>query len=53
MEFKNKIEHFINLGSSHLSENIKQLIKEEYLLSNHLESTNEAYALVKLLIKIM
>ena len=47
--FKNKIEHFINLGSSCIyPKKSKQPIKEEYLLSNHLESTNEAYALAKI-----
>ena len=47
--FKNKIEHFINLGSScNYPKTSKQPIKEEYLLSNHLESTNEAYALAKI-----
>ena len=47
--FKNKIEHFINLGSSCIyPKTSKQPIKEEYLLSSHLESTNEAYALAKI-----
>ena len=47
--FKNKVEHFINLGSSCIyPKNSKQPIKEEYLLSNHLETTNEAYALAKI-----
>lgn len=47
--FTNKIEHFINLGSSCIyPKKSKQPIKEEYLLSNHLESTNEAYALAKI-----
>ena len=47
--FNNKIEHFINLGSSCIyPKKSKQPIKEEYLLSNHLESTNEAYALAKI-----
>ena len=47
--FRNKIEHFINLGSSCIyPKTSKQPIKEEYLLSSHLESTNEAYALAKI-----
>tara|TARA_B100000035_G_scaffold290736_1_gene278074 strand:- start:10865 stop:11839 length:975 start_codon:yes stop_codon:yes gene_type:complete len=47
--FKNKIEHFINLGSSCIyPKKSKQPIKEDYLLSNYLEKTNEAYALAKI-----
>ena len=47
--FKNKIEHFINLGSSCIyPKNAKQPIKEDYLLTNSLEKTNEAYALAKI-----
>ena len=47
--YKNKIKHFINLGSSCIyPKNSKQPIKEEYLLSSKLEETNEAYALAKI-----
>ena len=47
--FKNKINHFINLGSSCIyPKNSKQPIKEKYLLSSSLEKTNEAYALAKI-----
>lgn len=47
--FQNKIENFINLGSSCIyPKNSKQPIKEEYLLSSKLEKTNEAYALAKI-----
>ncbi len=47
--FENKIEHFINLGSSCIYPKMsKQPIKEEYLLSNYLEKTNEAYAIAKI-----
>lgn len=47
--FKNKIEHFINLGSSCIyPKKSKQPIKENYLLSDYLEKTNEAYALAKI-----
>jgi|TARA_B100001245_G_scaffold41877_1_gene26794 GDP-L-fucose synthase len=47
--FKNKIDHFINLGSSCIyPKNSKQPIKEKYLLSSSLEKTNEAYALAKI-----
>ena len=46
---KNKIEHFINLGSSCIyPKEAKQPIKEKYLLSGYLEKTNEAYALAKI-----
>ena len=47
--YKNKIKHFINLGSSCIypkSYNIP--IKEKFLLTNSLEKTNEAYALAKI-----
>lgn len=48
--FKNKIKHFINLGSSCIyPKKAKQPIKEEYLLSKTLEKTNEAYALAKII----
>jgi len=47
--FKNKIDHFINLGSSCIyPKNSKQPIKEKYLLSSSLEKSNEAYALAKI-----
>ena len=44
--FKNKVKTFINLGSSCIyPKNSKQPIKENYLLSGKLETTNEAYAI--------
>ena len=47
--FKNKIENFIFLGSSCIYPKFaKQPIKEEYLLSNFLEPTNEYYAIAKI-----
>lgn len=47
--FKNKIKHFVNLGSSCIyPKNSKQPIKEKYLLTDSLEKTNEAYALAKI-----
>ena len=47
--YKNKINHFINLGSSCIyPKNSKQPIKEKYLLTSELEKTNEAYALAKI-----
>ena len=47
--YKNNIEHFINLGSSCIyPKKAKQPIKEEYLLSDYLEKSNEAYALAKI-----
>tara|TARA_B100000959_G_scaffold287252_1_gene370488 strand:+ start:2494 stop:3462 length:969 start_codon:yes stop_codon:yes gene_type:complete len=47
--YKNKIKHFINLGSSCIyPKNSKQPIKEDYLLTSELEQTNEAYALAKI-----
>jgi len=47
--YHNKIEHFINLGSSCIyPKNSKQPIKERYLLTGALEKTNEAYALAKI-----
>jgi len=46
---QNNIKHFINLGSSCIyPKNSKQPIKEEYLLNDSLEKTNEAYALAKI-----
>ena len=48
--YKNKVKHFINLGSSCIyPKNSKQPIKENYLLSSELEKTNEAYALAKII----
>ena len=47
---ENNIRHFINLGSSCIyPKNSKQPIKEDYLLSDSLEKTNEAYALAKII----
>ncbi len=47
---ENNIKHFINLGSSCIyPKNSKQPIKEDYLLSDSLETTNEAYALAKII----
>ena len=47
--FENHLEHFVNLGSSCIyPKNAPQPIKEDYLLTNSLEKTNEAYALAKI-----
>ena len=47
--YRNKVQHFINLGSSCIyPKNARQPIKEKYLLSSELEKTNEAYALAKI-----
>jgi GDP-L-fucose synthase len=47
--FKNNIRTYINLGSSCIyPKKSKQPIKEDYLLSGKLESTNEAYAIAKI-----
>jgi len=47
--FKNNIKTYINLGSSCIyPKKSKQPIKEDYLLSGKLESTNEAYAIAKI-----
>ena len=47
--YKNKVKHFLNLGSSCIyPKNAKQPIKEKYLLTSELEKTNEAYALAKI-----
>ena len=47
--YKNKIKHFVNLGSSCIyPKNFSKPIKEEYLLTSSLEKTNEAYALAKI-----
>jgi GDP-L-fucose synthase len=46
---ENKIKYFVNLGSSCIyPKNISRPIKEDDLLSGKLESTNEAYALAKI-----
>tara|TARA_A100000164_G_scaffold320361_1_gene302490 strand:+ start:309 stop:1280 length:972 start_codon:yes stop_codon:yes gene_type:complete len=46
---KNNIKKILFLGSSCIyPKTSKQPIKEEYLLSGHLEDTNEAYALAKI-----
>jgi GDP-L-fucose synthase len=46
---ENKIKYFVNLGSSCIyPKNISKPIKEDDLLSGRLESTNEAYALAKI-----
>ena len=48
--FKNKIPYYINLGSSCIYPKFsKQPIKEEYLLANKPEPTNEGYALSKII----
>jgi GDP-L-fucose synthase len=47
--FKNNVKAFINLGSSCIyPKKSKQPIKEDCLLSGKLESTNEAYAIAKI-----
>ena len=47
--FKNKVPYFIYLGSSCIyPKNSKQPIKEDYLLSDKPEPTNEGYALSKI-----
>ena len=47
--FKNNVKTYINLGSSCIyPKKSKQPIKEDYLLSGKLESTNEAYAIAKI-----
>ena len=49
MSFKYKVKKFINLGSACIyPKKTKQPIKEDYLLSSSLESTNEGYALAKI-----
>ena len=46
---KHNVKKFINLGSACIyPRNIRQPIKEEYLLSSKLEKTNEGYALAKI-----
>ena len=47
--FKNQVKKLLFLGSSCIyPRECPQPIKEEYLLSNYLEKTNEAYALAKI-----
>lgn len=47
--YKNQVEKLLFLGSSCIyPRECPQPIKEEYLLSGHLEKTNEAYALAKI-----
>jgi GDP-L-fucose synthase len=47
--YKNKVKSLIFLGSSCIyPRNAKQPIKEEYLLSGKLETTNEPYAIAKI-----
>ncbi len=47
--YKNNVKRLLFLGSSCIyPKNAKQPIKEEYLLSGHLEKTNEWYALAKI-----
>ena len=49
MSFKYKVRKFINLGSACIyPKKTKQPIKEDYLLSSNLESTNEGYPLAKI-----
>ncbi len=47
--WRNGVKRFLFLGSSCIYPRLsKQPIKEEYLLSNHLESTNQWYAIAKI-----
>lgn len=47
--YKYKVKKLINLGSSCMyPRNCKQPMKESFLLSGHLEPTNEGYALAKI-----
>ena len=47
--YKSGVKNLIFLGSSCIyPKNSKQPIKEEYLLSNYLEKTNDAYAIAKI-----
>ena len=47
--YKNSVDKLLFLGSSCIyPKHCPQPIKEEYLLSNHLESTNEPYAIAKI-----
>ena len=47
--FSNNVKKFVFLGSSCIYPKLSsQPIKEEYLLTNYLESTNESYAIAKI-----
>jgi GDP-L-fucose synthase len=47
--YKNNVKKLLNLGSSCIyPRNAPQPLKEEYLLSDYLEKTNEAYAVAKI-----
>jgi len=47
--YKHEVKKLINLGSSCIyPKNAPQPMKEEYLLSDYLEPTNEAYAIAKI-----
>jgi len=47
--YKHSVKSFINLGSACIYPKFtKQPIKEDYLLSGHLEPTNEGYAIAKI-----
>ena len=49
LAFKTNVKRFLFLGSSCIyPKNSIQPIKEEYLLSNYLEQTNECYAIAKI-----
>ena len=49
MSLRYKVKKLINLGSACIyPKKTKQPIKEDYLLSSNLESTNEGYALAKI-----
>ena len=51
--YQNKIQNFINLGSSCIyPKKAKQPIKENYLLSSSLEKTNEAYVPIQKLLDL-
>jgi len=47
--YKNNVKKLINLGSSCIyPKHAQQPIKEDYLLTDYLESTNEAYSIAKI-----
>ena len=51
ISFKYNVKKFINLGSACIyPKKTKQPIKEDFLLSSELETTNEGYALAKILV---
>ena len=51
ISFKYNVKKFINLGSACIyPKKTKQPIKEDFLLSSKLETTNEGYALAKILV---